>query len=202
MSQTGLDNFIMVYSHLKKRICSLWSRHNDDDVDSEHQHIPFDTNPSNIPSSIPRNILAFRTITMMLAKIQPMQSFITKGDAYEVSAGTRREVRISNALACLATIDNDVVALTTKYTSDGITVLACVSIPEDLPKNLKPPQPEGYIDQIISFVLTKNPCKDDPSTSTMTNPIVTYPKIISAMKPEDMGSQTLNDYIENLDGRS
>jgi hypothetical protein len=195
MSQTGLE---MVYNHLKKRMRSLWSRHNDDDV--EHQHIPSDTIPSNIPSSIPRNILAFRTITMMLAKLQPKQSFITEGDAYEVSAGARREVRIFNALAHLATIDNDVVALTTKYTSDGITVLACVSIPEDPPK--KPPQPEGFIDQIISFVLMKNPCKDDPSTSTVTDPIVTYPNIISATQPEDMGSQTLNDYIENLDGRS
>ena len=157
---------------------SLRSRFNDDDT-----QIP---SPSNIPShqsSIPRNILAFRTITMMLAKLHPKQTPnpLAVDNTFTpdtLSAESLREVRISDALAHLAISEHEVVALATKYDSEDNTPQAG--------------------DQIISFLFVKNPDRNDP----ITDPVVTYPNVISATQPEDMGSQTLLDYIQNLDGSS
>ena len=139
---------------------------------------------------------------MMLAMLHPKQSSSPEGDAYvvtdtdQLSVGDRQEVRILDALAHLAIIDHEVVALATERTSEKMTVLACASVPEVPPE--KPPQTEGYMDQIISFLMMKNPRADDPPT----DPVVTYPNIISASPPEDMGSRTLRDYLQKLDRRS
>jgi hypothetical protein len=169
-------------SNLKKRIKSLGNP----------------SPPSDI-SSIPRNILAFRTITMMLSKLQPRQTSSPDSDAFEhqVTAEARREVRISDALAHLAIVEHEVIALATEFTPDGFTVVACASGTPEVPPELeKQPKPESYADQIYGFLFTKNPRRDDPPA----NPVVTYPNIISAMPPDDMGSQTLGDYIQKLDG--
>jgi hypothetical protein len=127
-----------------------------------------------LPGIIPQNILAFRTITMLLARIQPKrQPYHNKDREDQALRGdpeVRQHVRISDALTHLASADFDIIAVaTSKFTSS---------------------------DRV--FLFAKNPRRDDP----LTDPIVTYPNIISATQPEDIGSQMLNDYIENLDGRS
>jgi hypothetical protein len=198
----------MAFNTLKKSFKSLGnlrSHYNDNDNQQIlSNHTPPSDIPSNIPSSIPRNILAFRTITMMLAKLQPKQTSESSPgrdrDAsstdYEVSPQTRREVRISDAFAHLAIVNNEVIALVTEYSSDKMAIVACASTPENPPE--KQPNPESYVGQCLKFLFSKNPRRDDPPT----DPVVTYPKIISTTQPEDMGSQTLRDYIQNLDGSS
>jgi hypothetical protein len=194
----------MVFNKLRKSLGNLRSRYDDT---SASPSPPVDI-PSNIQShdqsSIPRNILAFRTITMMLAMLQPNQSTSPEGDAYlasdtdRLSDSARQEVRISDALAHLAIIDHEVVALATEHTTEKMTVIACAIIPEVPSENPPQTQPEGYMGRILSFVFMKNPREDDPPTE----PVVTYPKIISASPPKDMGSGTLHDYIQKLDGSS
>jgi hypothetical protein len=187
-----------------KKIKSMRNLRNDDDnqQNPSNHTLPGDI-PSNIPShdpsSIPRNILAFRTITMMLAILKPKQTYSPDSDAFgdtqhQVTAEARQQVRISDALAHLAIIRHEVVALATEYSPDGMTVVACPSTPDNPPE--RQPKPEGYMDQVLGFLFTKNPRKDDPPA----DPVVTYPKIISAKQPDDMGSQTLREYIEKLDG--
>lgn len=200
----------MAFKTLKKTFNSLSNlRSGYNNNDSDNQQIPSTSNhtppsdiPSNIPShdplSVPRNILAFRTITMMLANLQPKQTLAGSSPSRDVlSAEARREVRISDAFAHLAIVNNEVVALTTAYSSDSMTVVACASIPEDPLEKQPEPKPERYVKQCYKFLFTKNPSRDDPPTDA-----VTYPTIISTTQPEDMGSQTLLDYIRELDGSS
>lgn len=194
-SHTRLDHFVMSLSRLRKKFSSMGNLRKDDTRSDIPSNIPCPD-----PSSIPRNILAFRTITTMLAKLQPNQpefSPSTSGVS-DVSSDVRRGVRISDALAHLAIVDHEVVAVTTQYTSEGMNVVACASISEDPTE--KPPQTDsnGLLEHIIGLIFVKNPRKDDPPV----DPVVTYPIIISPTQPEDMGSQTLHDYIHNLDGSS
>jgi hypothetical protein len=184
----------MTLQGLKNKFKSLGNlrRHYNDDSDA----IP---GPSNIPSDdIPRNILAFRTITMMLSNLQPKQSS-GPGDSgsdarteYQLTSEDRREVRISDAMAHVAILDNEVVALATEFREDKMVVVACTSTAEDpSPPELEKQPPKGYVDEIKSFLFVKNFRRDDPPT----DPVVKYPIITSAMPPEDMGSQTLSEYL-------
>jgi hypothetical protein len=139
---------------------------------------------------------------MMLSKLQPKQS--SNPDSHcdtfvsRLEPKFRREVRISDAMAHLAIINNEVIALATEYSEDEMTVMACTSTPEDPPELAKQPESMSYVDQIKSYLFMKNPRRDDPPT----DPVVTHPTIISAMPPEDMGSQTLPEYIRKLNGSS
>jgi hypothetical protein len=196
----------------KKTLNNLRSHFNDNSnqqipQDSIRVHTPPSDIPSNIPSddqsSIPKNILAFRTITAMLAQLQPKQ---TSGrdirdallDMEDSNPGkarhARREVRMSDALAHLAIIDHDVVALATEYSGDKMTVVACANTPE-VPLE-KEPKPYAFIDHIKSFLFTKNP-RDDDLVPVVP---VTHPQITPATQPDDLGSQTLHDYIKKLNG--
>jgi hypothetical protein len=72
---------------------------------------------SPLPTStdIPRNILAFRTITKLLAKIQQDQSFQVSSEC-KLSPGSseHQELLICNAFATISNMHNDVVAVVTK----------------------------------------------------------------------------------------
>jgi hypothetical protein len=191
----------MALKTLKKSFISL-SNLRSGSNDNDNQQIPSTTNTtSHNPSSTPTNILAFRTITTMLAKLQPTQTLAGPSPSRDaLSSQARRDVRISDAFAHLAIANNEVVALATEYSPDSMTVMACASSPEDpLEKQLKPELGgRSYIDSTIRFIFTKNPRRDDPPT----DPVVTYPNIISTTQPEDIGSRTLREYIDILDGIS
>lgn len=175
-----------------KSLANLRSHYNDDSDDiPSNRDIPSD--------NIPRSILAFRTITMMLSILQPKQSSgpDSGSDArtdseYQLTSEDRRELRISDAMAHLAILDNEVVALATEYREEEMIVVACTSTPEDpSPLELEKQPPKGYVNQVKSFLFVKNFRRDDPAT----DPVVKYPIITSAMPPEDMGSQTLSKYL-------
>lgn len=166
------------------------------------------TPPGDIPSNIlfhnsssndvPRNILAFRTITAILAQLQPKQEF-KDSESYrqpELSPMDRQAVRISDALANLAITEHDVVALATERTSRNLTVLAYAStIPkEETTPNKESPKEERPF--LFRFLFTKNFRRKE----TAPIPSITYPIIVDAMKPEGMGSLMLPEYLENLEG--
>ncbi|KAF8809713.1 hypothetical protein BYT27DRAFT_7024111, partial [Phlegmacium glaucopus] len=64
---------------------------------------------------LPTNILAFRTITMLLAKIQQERPLIVSNalDNNTLDLNAKEELRISNAFANLAVTDTAIVALAT-----------------------------------------------------------------------------------------
>ncbi|KAF8804067.1 hypothetical protein BYT27DRAFT_7194791 [Phlegmacium glaucopus] len=121
------------------------------------------------PTVTPRNILAFRTITTILAQLEPKQK--VENSYHELSGNERLEVKVSDALAHLAVVEHEIVALATERTHTKISVLVCASTP---------------------------PHKDGPSAEP---PVPTkYPTIIHAMAPEDLGGRTLYDYVDDLMG--
>src|SRR5271156_2419203 len=80
---------------------------------------------SHRPNDIPRNILAFRTITTILAHIQQERPFKFSLNNSKISGAQQRELKISNAFANLAITNYDVVAVTTVQSPDELNVIAC-----------------------------------------------------------------------------
>jgi hypothetical protein len=83
---------------------------------------PRDTSPS-IPgnsqsNNIPNNILAFRTITTLLAMLQ--QERHSNRDDIKESV----ELKLSNAFSTLAVMNHDVVAIVSNYSPPDLSVLA------------------------------------------------------------------------------
>jgi hypothetical protein len=77
------------------------------------------------PNDIPRNILAFRAITRMLACIQQEQPFKFSVNNSKISGAQQRELKISNAFANLAVAEHDVIAVATGQSPDKLNVVAC-----------------------------------------------------------------------------
>ena len=79
------------------------------------------------PCDIPQNILAFRTITTLLAKIQQERpiAYSNASDRRDISPEKKQELKISNAFANLAVTNTDVVALVSKNLGDRLEVIAC-----------------------------------------------------------------------------
>jgi len=71
--------------------------------------------PPPTSTDIPRNILAFRTITKLLAKIQQDQSFqLSSGCKLPPESSEHQELLICNAFATISNMCNDVVAVVSK----------------------------------------------------------------------------------------
>ena len=92
----------------------------------EAQHTPDSDNkpsydiPNNTSSTdIPRNILAFRTITTLLSSIQQERAFQIKAPEI-LSPQERQELKISGAISTLAVFDSDVVAVVTKRSTPSV----------------------------------------------------------------------------------
>src|SRR5277367_4126706 len=77
------------------------------------------------PNDIPRNILAFRTITTILARVQPERPFKISLKDSEILPAQQKELKISNALANLAVADYDVVAVATVQSPEELNIVAC-----------------------------------------------------------------------------
>jgi hypothetical protein len=110
--------------------------------------------PTSPPKDIPRNILAFRTITKLLSHIQQEQAFQVSWD--NPLPANDEELKLSTAFATIAVIDHEIVAVVTKHTCEKIQVVLTSQTPIKEPKR-----------GIWGFLIAQNPrLKDAPLTST------------------------------------
>src|SRR5277367_1787639 len=108
---------------------------------------------------LPRNILAFRTITTMLAHIQQERPFKILLKDSKISAEQQMELKISNALANLAVADVDVVAVATEHSQKELNIVACHHSESD---DESPPSPsENGICRYWNLLFTKNPRREE-----------------------------------------
>jgi hypothetical protein len=129
------------------------------------------SSPNNSPE-IPRNILAFRTITTLLHLIQQEE---LETDP-EPPIKERSELRLLNSLATVAITEHDIVAVTSKNNIDGLELIASTTCPPD-----PPPQRFGIISFLQDCALTWNPQRQKPETSTPNQ----YPILYALPKPAD-----------------
>jgi len=161
------------------RKASSFFRNNDDsplsDVQAQHttQDILKNSDPSPgtppgtlLPTStlkdIPRNILAFRTITKLLSHIQQEQAFQVSWD--NPPYPHNEELKISTAFATIAVIHHEIVAVVTKQTYERIHVVLAPQTPiED--SSTKPP---SLLKRGLEFFVAKNPRPKDPQNDEPT----------------------------------
>jgi len=102
---------------------------------------------------IPANILAFRTITKLLSLIQQERAIKASEKRFE-DARQRRELQIINALATLAVIEHEVVAVVNNLDSSvldpeldtpnrNLNLIAVVEPSQDENQDITPPKPPG-----------------------------------------------------------
>jgi len=144
--------------------------------------------PPSVPlptsTDIPRNILAFRTITKILAKIQQEQSFqVSSNDRLSPQGSARQELLISNAFATISNMDNDVVAVVTKRTSGQILeVVVCNSENFINEEPLITPPPSTLVSRVWHLV-TKSHRWDDkkPAIVLPEDPAICDARILAEM---------------------
>jgi hypothetical protein len=115
--------------------------------------------PTPPPKNVPRNILAFRTMTKLLSLIQQEQAFQVEWVDPPLDD---KELVLSTAFATIAVIEHEVIAVVTKRTYGKLEVICSAEIP---PKALPPPPPPPWY---LNFFVTSNPRRDDPGS---TNPL-------------------------------
>jgi len=123
--------------------------------------IPLPTSP---PNGIPRNILAFRTITNLLSLIQQEQAFQVN---WETSLADNQELALSTAFATIAVIDHEIVAVATKLTHEKIEVV-CAPQTSIEDRSTQPSWPVRGSE----FSVAKNFCQDDPPPILQTGPTI------------------------------
>ena len=150
---------------------------------------------------LPRNILAFRTITTLLAKIQQDRpiAYSNAFDRHDLSPENKQELKISNALANLANPDIDVVALVTKFSgfSDALDVVVCGG---NLVGNRDNDQPPPSKSSIWEILFARNPGNSKLPMKELlpTNP-VQGPTISAVEKPADVKSDDAKELIRYID---
>jgi hypothetical protein len=170
--------------------------------------IPNDTHPANtsMPVNIPENILAFRTITTLLANIPCTTPSIPTDNLQDPTwqnKQTRQELKICDAFAQLAVSQHDVVAVST-IRGWGLDLVTCAGQgqgqDQDQDTTQTAAQSSSLLGQIVDFarngwqiLVTRNDCFADPATSSGD-----YPTIISAQMPEDLNGQSAYDYMKSL----
>jgi hypothetical protein len=116
------------------------------------------------PNDIPRNILAFRTITTILARIQQEQPFNFSLKDSEILQAQQQELNISNALANLAVADHDIVAVATVQSPEELNVVVC-SHSDSIDQS--PPSPSPNASSRFwnlsdwKLIFSRNPRNDD-----------------------------------------
>ena len=112
---------------------------------------------SQSPNDIPRNILAFRTITTMLGLIQQERPF--KISDLKIPAEHDRELKITSALANVAVAQHEIVAVATVHSAEELEVIACTQSSSDKPS----PSQSAIVRQPPRwrFLFTKNPRRDE-----------------------------------------
>jgi hypothetical protein len=152
-----------------------------------------------LPTStdIPRNILAFRTITTLLAKIQQEQSFqVSSKERLSRQSSERQELLVSNAFATIANMDKDVVAVVTKHTSGQILeVVVCTSETPINEEALITSPPPTLVSQVWHFV-TKSHRWDDkkPAIVLPEYPAICDARILAAM--DSVEDEALERFVD------
>jgi len=144
---------------------------------------------------LPRNILAFRTITSILHLIQQERPFKVSDDlAMDMSPMERQELKISNAVSNLAIANNDITAVVTKRCPDTLVVIACTHL-SNHESSFISPQPPTAISRIFQYLFTKNFRRDDPKSPTWDkDPTIINAIIPLGLKPDD--DEALKKYLE------
>ena len=170
LSLSDSTSFYMMAQNILRKVSQIFRSNNSDRTQSDikaqrtqDSDLPENTNPSfdnppiYLPTSpsteIPRNILAFRTITTLLSKIQQEHAFQVKPRPI-LSSQKRQELEISNAFSTLAVFDSDIVAVVTKRTPYGLDIVASttqISINED-PLITQSESPTGVVSQVWRLI--------------------------------------------------
>ncbi|PPQ95715.1 hypothetical protein CVT26_008358 [Gymnopilus dilepis] len=153
------------------------------------------------PHEIPKNILAFRTITTMLERVQRLRSrkFESSaswdGEIWDVSSQERDEARVSNAFASLAATDDDCIALVTRRLTDRVEVIAFI---QDSPASAEqcdgraiPAELEDMNELKLLRYLEKHCCKGQPMLATRTRLWILNRLLSLDLQPFEEGGQTL-----------
>ena len=131
--------------------------------------IPLPASPS---TDIPKNILAFCTITVLLSKIQQERAFRVSSRVPLLAAQDRQQLKLSNAFSTLAVIKDEVVAVVSKFDSDkSLGLLASINqnaTNENLPIASSP---KGLLSKVWNILFTKNYCwsGSDPRPTTISS---------------------------------
>jgi len=165
-----------------------------------HTDTPTDNPANNAPNSphgLPKNILAFRTITTLLARIQqenPLAQTYTELDNLAVVDSDKETLRISTAFANLAVTKNSIVAVATHLSAKDLQVVVCANFDDDN-EHLLNRTTSSKIDTggFWRFLISANPRRDDPP-SDIQHPTIVDTKIPSHVDPED--DKTLINYIK------
>lgn len=149
------------------------------------QHIPSNDNlsdnaPPSIPppislsEDIPRKILAFRTITTLLSRIQQEQAFRISESEETFSEQDNLELKLSSAFSTIAVIDHEIIAVVIERTRELLKVTACAqtSVNES---SLTTTSPSGHISKAFRFIFAQNYRRDDTQSAS------SEPTIIDAM---------------------
>ncbi|KJA15035.1 hypothetical protein HYPSUDRAFT_59042 [Hypholoma sublateritium FD-334 SS-4] len=140
---------------------------------------------------IPRQILAFRTITLLLSQLQKNQNL--PYEPYKMSPQESREAKIADAFAHVATAQHDVIAISTRRTPSDLNVVA---ITENQDGTSTPDIPPAKLTPIFGrFCFTKNSWSREPDPAMRNSSA--FPRIV-AVTPIVLGSQTLEAYLEEL----
>jgi hypothetical protein len=132
--------------------------------------IPLPTSP---PDGVPRNILAFRTITKLLSLIQQEQAFQVN---WENSLANDQELALSTAFATIAVIDHEIVAVLTKITYEEIEVVCAAQTSiGDTSIEATPIEDRSIKSALMrsfAFIVAKNTRKDEPPIPQTGGPTI------------------------------
>jgi hypothetical protein len=123
--------------------------------------------PTNLATDVKENILAFRTITTLLAEMQ-QQSLISEDDLKPKTPNELEELSILNALATVIVMDGSYVIATVASTHPGgkIEVVACKQPISKEKKNEATASTSTLSHVIKSFVVLMNPRRDHVVSDT------------------------------------
>jgi len=152
---------------------------------------PPGSTPPTIPQTtdklkdIPKSILAFHTITTLLEQIQQQQKFQVL-PLRRPPQPDRLELKISNAFSMITVIDNEVVTVVMKCTSEVLEITACTQAPANEDPIIIPPQP-GLTSQIWHLLVTQNYHWDDrePGSLPVGKPIINDARTLAALELAD-----------------
>jgi hypothetical protein len=147
------------------------------------------------PGGIPKNILAFRTITMLLAKLQhdkPLKYSNEPG----LDQDEAEELRISTAFANLANTDIDVIAIAASTSNHKVEVIACAN-PENKDELIG--HLPSKMSDIWKLLFSSNPRRDDDIGHRGELEDMDVPYIIDTVGPPGVSNdlETLQYYIGN-----
>jgi hypothetical protein len=146
-------------------------------------------NKSNRPPQpsrdIPRNILAFRTITKLLSLIQQERAFQALQPR---SADNRRlELKLTNALATVAVINHEVVAVVNNLDSDKLDLIVSV-------ESSRIPPSESPAPNLLHVLFPQNYRFSDPKPNSTGQPTISSAEALADIKL--VGNKTIQQYAE------